>query len=110
LIILFLLLRRTEAYTFWSSFLLSFMWSVSYIMGIPCSLPNIYLSMSIYHVWSFVTELSHSGWYFLDPSICLWISWSHCFKKLNSIPLCKCTFSVSIPLLMDIWIVSSCWV
>jgi hypothetical protein len=50
LIILFLLLRRTEAYTFWSSFLLSFMWSVSYIMGIPCSLPNIYLSMSIYHV------------------------------------------------------------
>jgi hypothetical protein len=27
----------------------------------------------------FVTELTHSGWYFLDPFICLRISWSHCF-------------------------------
>ena len=61
LIILFPLLSRTEASTLWSSFLLSFMWSVSCIMGIPCSLPNIHLSVSTYHVCSFVTELPHSG-------------------------------------------------
>jgi hypothetical protein len=34
--------------------------------------------VSTCHVCSFVTELPHSGWYFLDPPICLWISWSHC--------------------------------
>jgi hypothetical protein len=45
------LLRRTEASTFWSSFLLSFMWSMSYIVGILHSLPNIHLSVSTYHVY-----------------------------------------------------------
>ena len=58
LVILFPLLSRTdEASTFWSSFLLSFMWSVNCIMGILCSLPNIHLSVNTYHVYSFVTEL-----------------------------------------------------
>jgi hypothetical protein len=73
LIILFLFLSRTESSTLRSSFLLSFMWSVSCIVGVIHSLPNIHLSVSTYHVCSFVTELPHSGPYFLDPSICLWI-------------------------------------
>jgi hypothetical protein len=60
LIILIPLLSRTEASTLWFSFLLSFMWSVSCIMGIPQSLPNIHLSVSTYHVCSFMTELPHS--------------------------------------------------
>jgi hypothetical protein len=63
----------------WSSFLLSFMWFTSCILDIPCSLPNTHLSVSTYRMWSFVTQLPNSGWCFLDPSICLWISWSHCF-------------------------------
>jgi hypothetical protein len=70
LIISFLLLSRTEAFTLWSSFLLSFMWSVSYMVGFPCSLTNIHLSV-IYHVCSYVIELPHSERYFLDPSIYL---------------------------------------
>jgi hypothetical protein len=32
--IFFLLLSRTEAFTFWSSFFLGFIWSVSYSKGI----------------------------------------------------------------------------
>ena len=43
------------------------------------SLANTHLSVSIYQVWSFVTELPHSWWYFLVTSICLQISWSHWF-------------------------------
>jgi len=110
LIISFPLLRRTEAYTLWYSFFLDFMWSVSFIMGIQCSLTNLQLSVSTYHVCSLVTELPHLGWFFLDPFICLWISWSHCFQYLNGTTLCKCTmFPVSIPLLRDIWLVSSFW-
>jgi hypothetical protein len=80
LLILFPLLSRTEASTLWSSLLLSFMWSTSCIVGIPHSFPNIHLSGRTYYVWSFVTELPHSVWYFRDPCICLWISWNHCFK------------------------------
>jgi hypothetical protein len=49
LIVSFPLLSRTEASTLWSSSLLSFMWSVSRSMGIPRSLPNIHLSVSILH-------------------------------------------------------------
>ena len=48
LIILFPLLSRTEAFTLWSSFLLSFMWSMSCIVSVPPSLPNIHLSVSTY--------------------------------------------------------------
>jgi len=48
-------------------------------LGIPRFGANIHLSVSTYHVWFFVTALLHSGWYFPVPSICLWLSWSHCF-------------------------------
>jgi hypothetical protein len=68
---LFPLLSRTEASTLWSSFFLNFIWSISCIVGIPSFLPNIHLSVSTYHLYSFV---AHSG-YFLVPSISLWISW-----------------------------------
>ena len=40
---------------------------------------DIDLSASGYHVCSFVIVIPHSGWYFLVPSICLRISWIHCF-------------------------------
>ena len=39
--ILFPLLRRTEVSTLWSSFFLSFMWSVNCILGIPSFGANI---------------------------------------------------------------------
>jgi hypothetical protein len=55
--ILFSLLRRTEASTFWSSFFLSFIWSVNCILSFWA---NIHLSVSIYHVCSFVTVLFSS--------------------------------------------------
>jgi hypothetical protein len=38
-------------------------------------LANIHLSVSTYHACSFG---SVSGWYFLDPSICLQNSWCPC--------------------------------
>ena len=60
-IILFPLLSSSEAYTLWSSFLLSFMRFVSCIMGIPHSLLNVELSVGIHHVLCFVTELPHLG-------------------------------------------------
>jgi hypothetical protein len=34
---------------------------------------NIHLSVSTYHVCSFVAGLPYSGWYTPDPPICLWI-------------------------------------
>ena len=43
------------------------------------SFTNTNLSVSTYHVCSFVTRYPHSK-YFLVPSICLWNSWSHCFE------------------------------
>ena len=57
--ILFPLLRSTKASTHWSSFFLSFMWSVDGILGILNFWANIYLSASTYYVYSFVTGLSH---------------------------------------------------
>ena len=79
MIILFPFLTRTNTSTLCSSFVLSFIWSVSCNVGILSLFSNIHLSLNTYHVCSFVTDLPHSGWYFLVPSICLWISWSHCF-------------------------------
>jgi hypothetical protein len=75
--ILFPLLKRTEVYTLWSSFL-SLMWSVNYILGIPSFWANIHL------LWVHTTCVLlwlgyHSEWYFLVPSICLRMSWGHCF-------------------------------
>jgi len=69
-VFLFPLLRRTEASTLWSFFFLSFMWSVNCILDFP-SFWAMHLSMSVYHVCSFVIGLPHSGWYFVVPSICL---------------------------------------
>jgi hypothetical protein len=44
------------------------------VMGILSFLPNIQMSVSTYHVCSFVNGLPHSGGYFIVPSICLRIS------------------------------------
>jgi hypothetical protein len=57
--ILFPLQRRTEASTLWSSFFLSFIWSVNCILGIQNFWANIHLSVSVYHVFfcDWVTSL-----------------------------------------------------
>jgi hypothetical protein len=52
--ILFTLPRSTEASTSYSSFFLSFIRLVNCILGSPSFLANIHLSMSAYHVRSFV--------------------------------------------------------
>jgi hypothetical protein len=44
MVILFPLLRRTEISTLWSSFFLSFMWSMDCILGIARFWANIHLS------------------------------------------------------------------
>jgi len=62
--ILFSLLRNTETSTLLPFFFLSFMWSVNCTLGIPSFWANIHLSVSTYHVCSFVIGLPHSGWYF----------------------------------------------
>jgi len=80
------ILRSTEVSTLWSSFFLSFMWSVNCILVILSFWAKIHLSVSAYYVCFFVTGLAQSEWYFLVPSICLWIS---LFSKLGK--LCKCT-------------------
>ena len=77
--ILFPILRRNEVSTFWSSFFLSFMCFAHCIMGSLSFWVNIHLSVSAYHVCSFVIGLLYSGWYPPDPSACLRISWIHCF-------------------------------
>ena len=58
--ILLPLLRRIEVPTLWSSFFLSFMCFENCILGILSFWANIYLSMSAYHVCSFVIALPHS--------------------------------------------------
>ena len=69
-----LLLRRTEAPILWSSFFLSFMCSVNCILVIWSFWASIHLSVSAYHVCSFVIGIPLSEWYFLVLSICLRIS------------------------------------
>jgi hypothetical protein len=59
--ILFPLLRRIEASTLWSDFLLRFTWPVSYILGILSFCANIHLSVSGNLEFSFVTGLPCSG-------------------------------------------------
>jgi hypothetical protein len=58
--ILFFILRRNEVSTFWSSFFLSFICFANGILGILSFWANIHLSMSAYHVSSFVIGLTHS--------------------------------------------------
>ena len=61
MIILFHFLNAIAAFTLWLSFLLSFIRSVSYIMGVLRFWANIHLSVSVYHVCLFVIVLPHSG-------------------------------------------------
>ena len=75
------LLSGMEASTLRSSFFLSFMWSVNCVFGILSFWENNHLSVSAYHVCSFVTGLPHPGWFFLVPIFLfilldLWISLS----------------------------------
>jgi hypothetical protein len=58
---LFPLLRRIEVSTLWSSFFLSFMRFANYILGILSFWANVHLSVSAYHVCSFVVGLPHLG-------------------------------------------------
>ena len=55
------LLRRAEVSILWSSFFLSFIWSVNCILGIPSFGANMHLSVSAYHLCSFVTWLPYLG-------------------------------------------------
>jgi hypothetical protein len=59
--ILFPLLRRNEASILQSSFFLSFMGFANCILGILSFWANIHLSVSTYHVCSFLIGLPHSG-------------------------------------------------
>jgi hypothetical protein len=59
--VLFPILRRGEVSILWSSFFLSFMCFANCILGILSFWANIHLSVSIYHVSSFVIGLPHSG-------------------------------------------------
>ena len=77
--ILFPILRRNDVSTLWSSFFLSFMGFADCILVILSFWDNIHLSVNAYHVCSFVIGLSPLGRYHPDPSICLRISWIHCF-------------------------------
>jgi hypothetical protein len=79
--VLFPLLRNIESSIFWSSFFLSFIWSVNCILGIASFVANIHLSLSAYHVLSFMTQLPHTGWYFIVPSISLKFSLIYCFNS-----------------------------
>ena len=58
--VLFSLLRRTEMSKLWFSFFLSFIWSVSRILGVLNFWANIHLSVSTYHVCSSMAGLPHS--------------------------------------------------
>jgi|UPI00001C5612 hypothetical protein len=75
----FSLICMIETSTLWSSYFLNFIWFMGYIVSILSFWATIYLTLSAYHVCSFVSRLPHSGLYFLVPSICLQISSSHCF-------------------------------
>jgi hypothetical protein len=58
---LFSLLSEIEASTFWPSFLLSFLWSMSCIMTILSLGANIQLSVNTCRICSFGSRLPHSG-------------------------------------------------
>jgi hypothetical protein len=58
--ILFPILRRNKVSTLWSSFFLSFMCFANCILDILHFWANIRLSVSAYHVYSFVIRLLHS--------------------------------------------------
>jgi hypothetical protein len=68
--IFFSILIRSEVSKLWSSFFLSFMWSLNYILSILSFWTNIHLSVSAYHFCSFVIGLPQPG-YFVVLSIFL---------------------------------------
>jgi hypothetical protein len=57
--ILFPILRRNEVSTLWSSFFLSLMCFANCILGILSFWANVHISVSAYHVSSFVIGLPH---------------------------------------------------
>jgi hypothetical protein len=66
LIILFPLLSWTEASTLWSSFLLSFMWSMSCIVGIPCSCALSFSKVYFYECGCpFIWSIDVQNWEFI---------------------------------------------
>jgi hypothetical protein len=69
MIAFFSLPNGTEAYSLGHFSLFSS--SVDCILGIMYFLTNIHLLVSTYHACPFGSELPHSGWYFLVPSIWL---------------------------------------
>jgi hypothetical protein len=75
--ILYSLLRRIVVSTLWSSFSLSFMGFVNCILGISSFCSNIHLSVSEYHVCSFVTGQIPAQFYTeLQRAICI-IIWNN---------------------------------
>ena len=78
MIILFPILRRNGISTLWSSFF-SFMGFAHFTLVILSFRDNIHSSMCEYHVCFFVIGLTLLGRYHPDPSICIKISWIHCF-------------------------------
>jgi hypothetical protein len=59
--ILFTILRRNVVSTRWSSSFLIFLCFANCVLGILSFWANIHLSVSTYHVCSFVIDLPHSG-------------------------------------------------
>jgi hypothetical protein len=57
--VLFLILRKNEVSTFWSSFFLIFLCFANCILSILSFWANIHLPVSTYHVTSFVIGLPH---------------------------------------------------
>jgi hypothetical protein len=91
--ILFLILRRNEVSTLWSSLFLSFMCLANYILSILSFWANICLSVSAYHVCSVVIGLPTSRWKDLP---CSWIGriskvkmaiLSKAIYRFNAIPI-----------------------
>jgi hypothetical protein len=59
--VLFPVIRRGKVTTLWSLFFLSFMCFATCILGILSFWANIHLSVTTYHMSSFVIWLPHSG-------------------------------------------------
>jgi hypothetical protein len=53
--------KKVQSTQLWSFFFMSIMWSVNCILGILSFWASIHLSVSTYHVCSFVIGLPHSG-------------------------------------------------
>ena len=81
-IIIFPLLSVTLPSTLWCELLSC---CVSYNLQVvlwvfwASFLVNIHLSVNTHYVCYFMSELPHSQWYFIVPSISPRISWIHCF-------------------------------